>query len=71
LNRQPPTAYHAYVLRCWNETSLKDHERPAWRFSLHDARTRRQRSFASLRDLLYFLENDLLNDNPDVPDTQI
>ena len=71
MNRQLPSPYHAYVLHCWKETSLTPHEQPIWRFSLQDARSRQQRSFASLRELIYFLENSLLDVTPDVTDEQI
>ena len=70
LNRKPPATHHAYLLRCWNETSPPYHAQPIWRFSLQDAQTRRQRSFASLRELAFFLENNLLDVTVDITDEQ-
>ena len=66
-----PAPYHAYVLRCWQEKPQAHLDKSVWRFSLQDARTRQQRSFASMGELIAFLENNLLDVTPDVTDEQI
>ena len=71
MNRQLPSPYHAYVLRCWRETSQAQRKQPVWRFSLQDVGTHQRRSFASLGELIAYLENNLLDVTPDVTDEQI
>ena len=71
MNWQMPSPYHAYVLRCWQEKPQAHLDQSVWRFSLQDARTRQRRSFASMGELIAFLENNLLDVTPDVTDEQI
>lgn len=49
MKRQDP--YHAYLLRCWQETG----EATTWRFSLEGVRDHQRHGFADLESLLAFL----------------
>lgn len=72
MNRHLSSPYYAYLLRCWREKPQAHlAHQSVWRFSLQDARTRQRRSFASLDELIAFLENNLLDVTPDVTDEQI
>jgi len=51
--------YQAYMLRLWQERPASS-ERPAvWRFSLEDPHTGKRRGFASLEELVTFLQRQL------------
>ncbi|MCB8969064.1 MAG: hypothetical protein H6665_00945 [Ardenticatenaceae bacterium] len=51
--------YHAFLLRCWQESTSNPNAASAWRFSLEDAHSRQRRGFASLEELITFLEASL------------
>jgi hypothetical protein len=52
--------YHAYLLRCWCETSTAANGEPAWRFMLITIDEHRvMKGFASLDDLAAHLRDEL------------
>jgi hypothetical protein len=53
--------YHAFLLRFWADTSTNPNNPTAWRFSLEDPHTRVRLGFASLADLVIFLEERIMN----------
>jgi len=48
--------YFAYILRLWQEQSAALDQSSVWRLSVEDVRTHERRGFASLEDLLAFLQ---------------
>ncbi len=55
------TPYYAYLLRFWRE-----HE-SGWRFSLQDPHTETRRGFATLEELIAFLERQMENGQSEDP----
>ena len=50
MKRQNP--YHAYLLRCWQESD----QAATWRFSLEGVHDHQRHGFADLESLLAFLQ---------------
>ena len=50
MKRQNP--YHAYLLRCWQESD----QAATWRFSLEGVQDHQRHGFADLQSLLAFLQ---------------
>ena len=53
---EKPRSYQAYLLRLWRVVEARE----AWRASLEDAHTHELRGFASLEDLVKFLDAQTL-----------
>ena len=49
--------YHAYLLRLWSDGDSPQQ----WRFSLEDPHTHTRRGFASLDELLAFLQKEIVH----------
>jgi len=54
-----PPHYGAFLLRYWEERGQKTQHDTVWRFSLEDAHTGRRRGFASLEQMIAFLQDQL------------
>jgi hypothetical protein len=50
--------YTIYLLRLW----LDSESEPAWRFSLEDPHTNARRGFASLDEMVLFLQQEITKD---------
>ena len=55
MKKQNDSRYHAYLLRCWQESDT-DHGTYTWRFSLEGVQDSQRRGFADLQALLTFLQ---------------
>jgi hypothetical protein len=53
--------YQAFLLRFWAEADADPKHQTIWRFSLEDPHTRVQLGFASLAELIFFLEERIMN----------
>jgi hypothetical protein len=62
-----PPHYRTYLLTAWEERSRDPDVPAAWRFRLEEARTGRQRGFASLEVLTAFLRAELDGDRHERP----
>ena len=58
----------SYMLRGWIESQPSGRDPPVWRFSLQDPSTGVRRGFASLDELIFFLERLLANGDLDNQD---
>ena len=56
--RKRPPRYQVYLLRRWEERSQHPDGPTVWRFSLEDPERGRRWGFASLAELVAFLEQD-------------
>jgi hypothetical protein len=61
----PAPRYCSYLLRCWQERSLRQSAAAVWRFSLEDPHTGQRRGFATFEALVAFLRQELLDEKPD------
>ncbi len=64
-NQPPAPRYCSYLLRCWQERSLRQSAAAVWRFSLEDPHTGQRRGFATFEALVAFLRQELWEDAPD------
>ena len=63
-NQPPAPRYCSYLLRCWQERSLRQ-SAADWRFSLEDPHTGQRRGFVTFEALVAFLRQELLDEKPD------
>ena len=63
--RVPAPRYCSYLLRCWQERSLRQSAAAVWRFSLEDPHTGRRRGFATFEALVAFLRQELWDEKAD------
>ena len=61
----PAPRYCSYLLRCWQERSLRQSAAAVWRFSLEDPHTGQRRGFATFEALVAFLRQELLDEKAD------
>jgi hypothetical protein len=54
----------SYLLRGWITSQSSGRDPPIWRFSLQDPSTGVRRGFASLEELIFFLERILIKGGP-------
>ena len=54
----------SYLLRGWIASQKSGRDPPVWRFSLQDPSTGVRRGFASLEELIFFLERLLIKGGP-------
>jgi len=52
------STYWVYVLRFWPETNVNRPTAGQWRFTLENTATGARRGFATLKELVIFLENE-------------
>lgn len=52
--------YRAYILRLWQERPASPERPAAWRFSVEDTRNGQRRGFASLKELVMFLQTQVV-----------
>ncbi len=64
-NQPPAPRYCSYLLRCWQERSLRQSAAAVWRFSLEDPHTGQRRGFATFEVLVAFLRQELLDEKAD------
>ena len=64
-NQPPAPRYCSYLLRCWQERSLRQSAASVWRFSLEDPHTGQRRGFATFEALVAFLRQELWDEKPD------
>jgi hypothetical protein len=57
--------YRAYLLRCWEESSVQPGQLGTWRFSLEDTRTGQRRGFATIEAMIDCLQTELANEDKD------
>jgi hypothetical protein len=54
-----PPRYHTFLLTLWEERNEDPNSPAMWRFRLEDPRTSQRRGFASLAELISFLQAQL------------
>jgi hypothetical protein len=52
--------YQSYLLRCWQVRSQQPGQPATWRFSLQDPQTEEKHGFANLKELVAFLQAELV-----------
>ena len=64
-----PPRYRAYLLRFWEERSQHAGDGGVWRFSLEDLHTQERRGFATLEEMVAFLQEQISGpvNAPDLP----
>ena len=67
--RAPAPRYCSYLLRCWQERSLRQSTAAVWRFSLEDPHTGQRRCFATFEALVAFLRQELWDEKADAART--
>jgi hypothetical protein len=60
-----PTAYRAWLLRCWREVGAGPATPAVWRCSLEDAHTGERRGFADLAAMVAFVDRALAGGHDD------
>ena len=56
-----PPRYHTFLLTLWEERNEDPNSPAVWRFRLEDPRTGQRRGFASLAELISFLQAQLVD----------
>ena len=59
LTLDAPPRYCSFLLRCWEERGDREQAGGCWRFSLEDPHTGRRHGFATLPELVVFIEAEL------------
>ena len=62
-----PPRYRSYLLTFWEERSRNPEVAAVWRFRLEDPRTGRRRGFASLEEVVAFIQTELVGDESRSP----
>jgi hypothetical protein len=57
-----PPHYRTFLLTLWEECNQDPNSPAVWRFRLEDPRTGQQRGFASLPELISFLQAQLVEE---------
>jgi hypothetical protein len=60
---KPRPPYYAWLLRCWREGASRTGQPGRWRFSLEAPGTGIRRGFASLPALVFWLEEQLAEED--------
>lgn len=55
--------YHTFVLTLWEDRSLDPATPAVWRFRLEIASTGERRGFATFKEMVVFLEEQMLDEN--------
>jgi hypothetical protein len=63
-----PPRYQSYLLTFWEERSRNPQVAAVWRFRLEDPRTGRRLGFASLEEVVAFIQKELAGDEGASPD---
>ena len=62
-----PPRYRSYLLTFWEERSRNPEVAAVWRFRLEDPRTCGRRGFASLEEVVAFIQTELAGDEGGSP----
>jgi hypothetical protein len=57
-----PPRYRTFLLTLWEERSQDPNSPAVWRFRLEDPRTRQRQGFASLAEVISFLQAQLVEE---------
>lgn len=57
-NREPAPRQKTYLLRLWETRSVPPDDPATWRFSLEDVQSSARRGFATLEELVSFLNQE-------------